>query len=106
MLHHPKDHIIDVLKHELVHYVLCYQKRPFNDGHPVFEGELKKHGITSSGTYEALGDMHRYECKNCNKEFFKRRKISEHAYCNCSKGPNLIYHGIITKTYAAFDAKG
>lgn len=41
--------ILDVLKHELVHYVLCKQGKNFNDGDDDFESELARLNIGASG---------------------------------------------------------
>lgn len=94
---HPKEHIIDVFKHELVHYALCHKGLPFDDGHPVFERELLKHSIKSTHSYEYLGEVHRYTCEQCNKTFDRKRKLVKTAFCGCSKGPNLKYEGTVMK---------
>lgn len=97
VMSHPKEHIIDVLKHELVHYALCAKGLPFSDGDNLFESELKKYGISSTHTYDYLGELHRYKCNNCGKEFERKRKLPNTAYCTCSSGPNLKYIGIFNK---------
>jgi SprT-like protein len=99
MSSHPKQHIIDVFKHELVHYALCKKGLPFFDGHPTFESELKKLNINSTQTYHYLGEMHKYTCKNCGKNIERKRKLVKTAYCICSDGPNLEYKGVINKQY-------
>lgn len=99
IMSHPKEHIIDVFKHELVHYALCVKGLPFDDGHLVFESELKKYGIKSTRSYQYLGEVHRYTCQNCGKVFERKRKLVKTAYCSCSRGPNLIYNGIFKKEY-------
>lgn len=96
---HPKENIIDVMKHELVHYALATKQLPFKDGETLFESELKKYGIKSSGAYSYLGAMHRYTCTNCNKNFDRKRKLTLGSSCTCSKAPNLDYIGIIQKEY-------
>ena len=99
IINHPKNHIIDVFKHELVHYALFEKGLPFHDGDPIFESELKKHGVSSTHTYEYLGEVHRYICENCNKIFEKKRRLVKTAYCGCSNGPNLTYEGVFKKEY-------
>ena len=94
---HPKEHITDVFKHELVHYAMCVQGLPFNDGDKHFEDELKKYGIKSTHSYSYLGELHRYTCENCGNKIERKRKLVKTAYCGCSKGPNLIYNGIFQK---------
>jgi SprT-like protein len=102
---HPREHILDVFRHELVHYACVVLEKPHRDGEDFFENELKRLGVSSTRVYKALGDFHRYECKNCSKAYEKKRKISEHAYCNCSKAPNLTYIGIVHKSYEAVYGK-
>lgn len=107
MKNHPKEHIIDVFKHELVHYALCVSGLPFDDGDEVFESELKKYGIKSTNSYSYLGDLHRYTCQNCGKQIERKRRLVKTAYCGCSRGPNLIYNGIVKrelKDMVAFSA--
>ena len=41
--------ILDTVKHELVHYVLCKQGRDFSDGDDDFESELARLDIGASG---------------------------------------------------------
>ena len=41
--------ILDTVKHELVHYVLCKQGRDFHDGDDDFESELARLDIGASG---------------------------------------------------------
>ena len=41
--------ILDTLKHELIHYVLCKQGKDFDDGDYEFESELARLGVGASG---------------------------------------------------------
>lgn len=60
--------VIDCLRHELVHYALYTLGKPYNDGDAYFEEELRKHGISSSGSGPYLfGPVVRYDCEACNK---------------------------------------
>lgn len=99
LLSHPKEHIIDVFKHELVHYALFCKGLPHSDGQWTFENELRKNGVNSTHHYQYLGELHRYICINCNKTFDRKRKLVKTAFCNCSKGPNLEYKGIVVKEH-------
>jgi SprT-like protein len=109
---HPKENIIDVLKHELVHYVLCTQQKPFQDGHPVFEGELRKHGIKSTNFFPQYGQLHSYKCEDCGMKIERKRKLVKTAYCSCSQRMgNLKYLGAVNRTpdpskMASFTMKG
>jgi SprT-like protein len=59
--------ILDVLKHELIHYALYEKGLPYKDGQSYFENELKKHGISSTGTYGATGHRYVISCTKCNR---------------------------------------
>lgn len=93
---YPKEIIIDVLRHELVHYAMCIQKRPFFDGDREFENELNKLGIKSTRSYKIMGDVHNYHCSLCGNKFTRKRKLSKFAKCSCSLNSVLIYDGIST----------
>ena len=96
---HKKEVIIDIFKHELVHYALMLKGEPYSDGHPNFENKLRELGVSSTRSYPYYGSLHRYECKNCNKKIERKRKINEKiAYCPCSLGPNLVYVGEFNNT--------
>lgn len=47
--HEGLEAILDTLKHELVHYVLCKQGKDFSDGDYEFESELARLNIGASG---------------------------------------------------------
>lgn len=44
-----KQIVMDVLRHELVHYALFTENKPYRDGELFFETELARLGISSSG---------------------------------------------------------
>jgi SprT-like protein len=95
---HPKEHIMDVLRHELVHYALCakgYTESQFSDGHHVFESTLKKLNVSPTRTYGAYGKMHLYSCSMCKTEFKRQRRIPATSRCTCSVHSKIIYHGEI-----------
>ena len=66
--------IYDVLRHELVHYALHMRRKPFADGDPYFEAELKKHGIASTDS-TMIGLYHIYECAACGDEIPHYTKV-------------------------------
>lgn len=105
MQYYPREHIIDVLRHELVHYILLVKGLPNADGHPTFENELRKHGIASTNYYEAFGELHKYECVNCKNTYNRRKKLGSSARCKCSPFPNLQYSGTFIRTYASTQTK-
>jgi len=84
--------VLDVLRHELVHYALYMQEKPYTDGHPVFEGELRKLGVVSQKTinkYEIKSKpktMHIYVCENCSTTFRRQRALpngGRNHICTC-----------------------
>lgn len=42
--------VIQLVKHELIHYACFMLNKPFSDGDEYFENELLKHGSSASGT--------------------------------------------------------
>src|SRR5690625_3524081 len=42
--------ILDTLKHELIHYAVHCLGEDFNDGADYFENELRKQGVSSTGS--------------------------------------------------------
>lgn len=95
---HPKEHILDVFRHELVHYALCakgYTESQFSDGHQIFESKLKELKVSRTHTYGAYGKMHHYSCSLCKTEFKRQRRIAATSRCTCSIHSKIIYHGEI-----------
>lgn len=72
--HQDWDTILSTLIHECIHYALFIQNLPFNDGHPVFEAELKKWGSHSTGTVKYKGRVVEYGCSCCNAVYSKKKK--------------------------------
>lgn len=91
--------VIDVLKHELIHYALFMKGIPCRDGDYEFEAELKRLGVVSQKTinqYTIVSKpkrLHYYRCQDssCNKEYRLNRALKHggrfHA-CKC--GASLI----------------
>lgn len=74
MMFADDDVIYDVLRHELVHYALHLRGKPFSDGDPYFEAELKRLGVATSGS-TMIGIYHIYECKKCGGEIPHYAKV-------------------------------
>lgn len=92
--------VVDVLRHELVHYVCFMLGKPFGDGDAYFENELKRLGIVSQDTinkYEINKRVTIYECVNCGHEYQRARALPHDGkYHSCGiKGcnGNLINKG-------------
>jgi SprT-like protein len=73
---HDRKVVIDVLKHELVHYACFELGKPFKDGEEYFERELEKHGVCKTRTYAYKGSMHVYRCLSCNNVSYRHRKYA------------------------------
>jgi len=65
--------IFNILKHECIHYALFEKQQPYRDGHPVFEAELKRHGVLGTGKV-LIGKFHVLKCKNCGKTSLTSKK--------------------------------
>lgn len=89
--------IIDVLKHELVHYALFQKGLPHSDKDKYFKDTVDRLGIARTRTYKNLGKFHKYGC-NCEGNFFyRKRKLSKNSYCDeCGA---LYYIGIVEKSH-------
>ncbi|PEA25899.1 sprT domain-containing protein [Bacillus cereus] len=71
--HQDWETIRETLLHECIHYALFTLGKPFDDGEPLFEAELKKHGSHSTGTVKYRGKVVEYGCPRCNA-IFRRKK--------------------------------
>lgn len=93
--------VLDVLRHELVHYALWEQGKPNKDGHPVFESELKRLKIVSQSTINQYKikskpkTVNVYSCASfCGQEYQTGRRLTNngiHHRCKC--GGRLIDKG-------------
>lgn len=93
---HPKEHVIDVLKHELVHYALFEQGKPYRDGQDYFENTLKRLRISPTKTYKTYGKHHAYICNCEGKTFYRKRKLQEGSRCKVCG--TLEYIGVVEKS--------
>ncbi|WP_144472967.1 SprT-like domain-containing protein [Bacillus pumilus] len=73
--HQSWDAVLDVLRHELIHYVLYEKDMPYKDGQDAFEKELKKHNTNSTRTFSYKGKVHIYKCSYCEREWSRKRRI-------------------------------
>ena len=98
--------VLDVLRHELVHYALYIQKKPHKDGHPTFERELKRLGIVSQNTidkYEIKTKpvrVSRYQCDKCNKTHQTKRALANEGRgyrCKCGGGLVSLGKTLVTQ---------
>lgn len=96
MKYGTEEQIIDCLKHECVHLALHYLDKPFNDGHPYFEGELKRLGVAATNVYRINKPRHVFKCVACGEKLTSVRKLSpskfHHKPCGVKEG-KLKYVG-------------
>jgi SprT-like protein len=89
--------VLDVLRHELVHYALFMLNKPNSDGHPVFENELRRLGVVSQNTinqYQIASKKQVYACADCKTEFKRARKLKNNGrYHRCTCGGSLVDMG-------------
>lgn len=84
--------VLDVLKHELVHYALFMKNIPHSDGDAPFERELRRLGIVSQNTinkYKIASKMQIYKCASCKKEHPMTRRLTNNGKnhrCKCGGG--------------------
>jgi len=71
--HGAPEVIVDTLYHECVHYALCHRGEPYDDGHPIFEAEIKRLGVSASGT-NSVGVFVEYNCAGCGDTILTSRK--------------------------------
>lgn len=70
---YKEEYLDSVLKHELTHWALSIQGRPFKDGHPVFEAELRRVGAHSTEVIPQVGEFHQGCCSKCGKVVVEKR---------------------------------
>ena len=83
------------IKHECIHYALFMLGKPFNDGQPLFESELVKHGSHSTRTVRLAieRNINLYKCK-CGTHTTKRALRNNGRFHTCTKcKQNLVYLG-------------
>lgn len=97
---YDEETIEGVIKHELCHWALCKQGKPFDDGHPVFEAELVRVGAPSTKQITFKGKLYTAGCKKCQKEVVSRKsrgrlnKYLTGGYTSrCCRSP-IVYQGV------------
>lgn len=89
---HGGDELILTIKHELCHYHLALEKRPFNHGAADFRVLLDKVGATryakpSPELANRRTQVHVYICVQCRHTYHRRRRVNTRRYvCGKCKG--------------------
>lgn len=83
-----EDTIIDVLKHECIHYAFYEKGLPFDDGEEEFEKELIKQQVSTTNS-KRVGKYIQFECKTCksrgetrNRRLIKRPQLYRTKCCH------------------------
>lgn len=76
--------IIQVIKHECIHYALYLLDKPFLDGERYFEEELIKHGVPSTEIihFSIERNVRVYKCKCTEHVFLSTIRPSTCLKCN------------------------
>lgn len=82
---------INVIKHECIHYALFILGKPYSDGDPYFESEIKKHNSCSTHTitFKTERNVRVYSCE-CQEHVFMQI-ISAKVCTRCNR--RLYYIG-------------
>lgn len=90
--------VLDVLRHECIHYAMFMLKRPFKDGSKGFEAELKRLCVVSQKDIDKYviqskpKKMIVYKCimPNCGQEYHRTRKLQgDGAFHHCKCGGRI-----------------
>lgn len=97
LLYHEKETILDILKHELIHYACFVNGKPYTDSSPYFKQELQRLGVLESKKYPYKGIVYYYECQKCGYSFFHRMKHFEKKYLHnhCNGQFRFVEEGIL-----------
>src|SRR5690625_1365459 len=88
---------LSILRHELIHYAMHSLNRPYNDGHPEFEKELRRHEAPSTNQTR-VGVSYLIKCGECNKEgetSIKKVKEELNKYRSACCRSSLSYVGLV-----------
>ncbi|WP_202079711.1 SprT-like domain-containing protein [Caldalkalibacillus salinus] len=77
---------IAVLLHELCHYHLFIQNKPYEDHHPVFEKELRRVGAISTNSVQIPQKGFDLYCSQCQGKLGTRKRFNTQKYLSgCCK---------------------
>ncbi|WP_164985012.1 SprT-like domain-containing protein [Ammoniphilus sp. CFH 90114] len=79
---------IAVLLHEMCHYHLFIQNKPYQDHHPVFEQELRRVGAISTNTVKLPTKVYKLTCQHCKKSLGMMKRFNPDRYrSGCCQAP-------------------
>lgn len=86
--HLDRETFIKVLLHELCHYHLFKQGKPFSDHHPVFEAEIKRVGAISTNAIKLPQKGYKLYCAKCQAFLGIRKRFNPAHYASaCCHAP-------------------
>ncbi|CAD2074330.1 hypothetical protein GCM10007275_05740 [Jeotgalicoccus coquinae] len=95
IVNNTEETVLDVLRHECVHYALYTLNKPYRDSDREFIETLERLGISKTRTYKYKGQSYLYECKKCSYQFTKRVKGYNKRYiCRHCRG-KFLYKGAV-----------
>lgn len=85
----------EILKHELVHYALCVQGRPFSDNDEDFIETCDELRVIRQGDLKLKRKRVVMECTNCGYEWIQSRKIYGYRHTACNAPIVFKEHRVI-----------
>ncbi|GAA4075067.1 SprT family protein [Amphibacillus indicireducens] len=92
------EELIGIIKHELCHYHLHIEGRPFRHGDKAFKELLKetkspRHCQPLPSEQGKTVSFHKYKCKQCGQLYKRKRKVNINQYtCGRCKGKIKLVH--------------
>ena len=71
---------VAVLLHEMCHYHLFIQDKPFSDYHPLFEQEIERVGAISTNTVKLPEKVYKLSCTKCGKRLGMMKRVNPDNY--------------------------
>lgn len=90
--HLDRQTFIQVLLHELCHYHLFKQGKPFSDHHPVFETEIKRVGAIPTNTIKLPQKGYKLYCSKCQAFLGTRKRFNPKRYLSSCCRAQIIKH--------------
>jgi SprT-like protein len=93
-----REAVLDVLKHELIHFAMFVKGKQHEDGSRDFERELERLGVVSQKNVHKYDfkvkpkNYNIYGCSKCKKTIKRIKKLDTNKWM-CSCGGNLIHNG-------------
>lgn len=97
---HDEFTIDKIIKHELCHWALCLQGKPYEDYHPIFEAEIKRINSISTRIIKSKEEGYKAYCSKCGKMVVRvGRESSLTKYVQTQKVTTKCCHAIIVRNF-------